>query len=76
MVGKIVWSENFVGGKLFLAEILFVNFCLQITSSWVKLRLYTENQIPGGPGSDLKVCGGWVVVGGVETNFSVKLSSS
>ena len=34
------------------------NFCLHISSSWVKIRLYTENQLPRLPGSVLKVRGG------------------
>ena len=36
-------------------------FCLSISSSWVNLRLHTENQLYTLPGSALKVC---VVVGG------------
>ena len=40
----------------------FVLF-LHISSSWVKIRLYTENQLPMLSGSGLKVPGGWVVVG-------------
>ena len=31
------------------------NFFLHISSSWVKIRLYTENQPPGLSGSALKV---------------------
>ena len=30
-------------------------FFLHISSSWVKIRLHTENQLPGLPGSALKV---------------------
>ena len=44
---------------------------------WVVLMLYTEFQSSTMPGADQKfvvVGGGWVVV--VETNYSVKLSSS
>ena len=37
------------------------NFFLHISSSWVKIRLHTENHLPGLPGSALKVC----LVGGV-----------
>ena len=33
-------------------------FFLHISSSWVKIRLYTENQLPRLPGSALKVPGG------------------
>jgi hypothetical protein len=36
---------------------------LNISSSWVKIRLHTENQLRRLPGSALKVPGGgWVVV--------------
>ena len=39
-------------------------FFLHISSSWVKIRLYAENQLPMMSGSALKVVvgGGWVVV--------------
>ena len=33
------------------------------SSSWVELRLQTKNQLPGCPGTGLKVClvgGGWI----------------
>ena len=33
-------------------------FFLYISSSWVKIRLHTENELPRLPGSALKVCGG------------------
>ena len=37
------------------------------SSSWIKIRLHTENQLPGLPGSALKVCvGGVVVVGSTQ----------
>jgi hypothetical protein len=36
------------------------NFCCPISFSWVKIRLYTQNQLPRSSGSALKVCGGWV----------------
>ena len=43
-----------------------------ISSSWVKIRLYTENQLPSLPGSALKVpvvgWGWWVT-----THYKVKL---
>ena len=44
-------------------------FLLQISSSWVKIRLPTENQVPRLPGSAIKVwfggggCGGVVGLG-------------
>ena len=39
-------------------------FFLYISSSWVKIRLHTENELPMLPGSALKVpVGGGVVVG-------------
>ena len=38
--------------------------------SWVEIRLHTENQLLGLPGSGLKVC----VVGYVQTNYFVELS--
>ena len=37
-------------------------FLLSISSSWVNMRLHTENQLYTMPGSALKVCvvgGGW-----------------
>ena len=45
-------------------------FFLHISSSWVKIRLHTENQLPGLPGSGLKVllCG--VVYVNYEWHFS------
>ena len=39
-------------------------FFLHISSSWVKIRLHTENQLPGLPGSALKVSVGWGRGGG------------
>jgi hypothetical protein len=33
---------------------------LHISSTWVNIRLYTENQLPRLSGSGLKVCGGGV----------------
>ena len=44
-------------------------FLLSISSSWVNMRLHTENQLYTMPGSALKVC----VVGGVESEFSYQL---
>ena len=40
----------------------YAYFILCISSSWVNLRLHTENQLYTLPGSALKVCGGggWV----------------
>jgi hypothetical protein len=52
-------------------------FFLRISSSWVNLRLHTENQLDTLPGSVLKVCvvGGWWWwwVVGVESEFSGQL---
>jgi hypothetical protein len=48
----------------------FAVFFLSISSSWVNIRLHTENQLYTLPGSALKVC---VVVGGVESEFSDRL---
>ena len=42
------------------------NFFLHISSSWVKIRLHTENQLPRLPGSTLKVVVWWWVGGWVE----------
>jgi hypothetical protein len=43
-----------------------IEVVFHISSSWVKIRLHTENQIPGLPRTDLNVmtpwCGGVVVV--------------
>ena len=60
----------FISGQI----VIFVghsNWCcfLHISSSWVKIRLYTENQLPRLPGSALKV----PVVGWVLTHYQVKL---
>ena len=44
-------------------------FFLHISSRWVKIRLYTENQLPSLPGSALKV----PVVGWFPTHYQVKL---
>ena len=43
-------------------------FFLHESSSWVKIGLHAENQLPGWSGSGLKVCGGgwWVVVVGSD----------
>ena len=41
-----------------------------ISSSWVKIKLCTENQLPRLPGSALEVPGG---VGWVPTHYQVKL---
>ena len=41
-------------------------FFLHISSSWVKIRLHTENQLPRLPGSALKVPGWW---GGVVASY-------
>ena len=46
-------------------------FVLHISSTWVKIRLYTENQLPRLSGSGLKVPGGWLVGG--PTHYQVKL---
>jgi hypothetical protein len=44
-------------------EVIFHN-----SSSWVKIRLHTENQLPGSPGSALKVCVvGWWGGGGFHS---------
>ena len=51
------------------------NIFLQISSSCVVLDLNTKFVLPKLPLGCEKVCGGWWV-GGVETNFSVKLCSS
>ena len=40
------------------------NFVKHISSSWVKIRLDAENQLPKLPGSALKVCVGWGGGGG------------
>ena len=32
---------------------------LHKSSSWVEIRLHAKNQLPGYPGSGLKVSGGW-----------------
>ena len=39
-------------------------FFLHISSSWVKIRLHTENELPMLPGSTLKVPGWWWGGGG------------
>ena len=49
----------FLGGKGWVRS---PKFFLYISSSWVKIRLHTENQLPRWSGSALKVCLGWWVV--------------
>ena len=45
---EIFFSQKFFGSqKKIWSEMFWVNIILQISSSWVKLRLYTENQLPG-----------------------------
>ena len=45
-------------------------FFLHILSSWVKIRLYTENQLPMLSGTALKVyVGGWGGGGGPTNNL-------
>jgi hypothetical protein len=48
---------------------------LHISSIWVKIMLYTENQLPRLSGSGLKVCDGVVGVGGLDTNCLVTPTS-
>ena len=51
-------------GQIFLGSTkIWVNFfLLHESSSWVKIGLHAENQLPGWSGSGIKVCGGgwWV----------------
>ena len=49
-------------------EVVFHN-----SSSWVKIRLHTENQLPGLPENALKVCVGGV--GWVPLNYVVTPTS-
>ena len=49
------------------------NCFLQISSSLVKVRLHTDNQLPRMPGSALKVCVGGCSVVVVESEFSDQL---
>ena len=47
---------------------------LHISPSWVKIRLYTKNQLPRMSESGLKVPGGWGGGGGwLPTHYQVKL---
>ena len=50
-LGQINVDQKKIGSKFFLHE----------SSSWVKIGLHAENQLPGWSGSCLKVCGGWWV---------------
>ena len=61
--GHLPFGKNW--GHLPFSKILRLS-----SSSCVKIRLHTENQHPGLPGSVLKVC---VVGGGVESEFSDQL---
>jgi hypothetical protein len=36
-----------------------IKVVFHISSSWVKIKLHTENQLPGLPGGALTVCVGW-----------------
>ena len=51
------------------------NLFLQISSSWVKMRLHTKNQLPRLSGSALKICDEWwlgrVMGGWVPLNYVV-----
>ena len=62
-----MWVKKNLGKKNF-----WVNFFLHESSSWVKIGLHAENQLPGWSGSGLKVCGGWVGGGWVLTHNVVK----
>ena len=55
------------------------NFFLHSSSSWVKLRLPSENHPPGLPGSASRVCcgvGGWGGVGNKVIMRSIQLELS
>ena len=78
---KKIRSEFFLGQqnlgqKKFGSKKFGVQFFLHESSSWVKIGLHAENQLPGWSGSGLKVCvvgGGWWVGGGwVLTHNLVK----
>ena len=43
---------------------IWVDFFLHESSSWVKIGLHAENQLPGWSGTSLKVFRWWVVGGG------------
>ena len=57
-------------GSIDLLLLLKLHHRLHISTSWVKIRLHTKNQLPRLPGSALKVPGGgWV--GGGPTHYHV-----
>ena len=61
-ISKIVATFVYASSQGQHTHFAQTNF-LHISSSWVKIRLHTENQLPRLPGSALKVYSGWV--GGV-----------
>jgi hypothetical protein len=68
----IYWGGEGRGGQV-------TPFFLHISSSWVKIRLHTENQLPGLSGSALKVWLGWVGGvgwGGGPTDYFITLNLS
>ena len=62
---KNIWSEKNLVRKIFGQKktrfdgFFWSDFFGWIYSSWVKMRLHIKSQLPGVPGSALKVCGGW-----------------
>ena len=69
MVKKIKFDN-----KIFFVLVVVVsgdpNFCLPISSSWVEIRLHTEDQPPRLSRSALKVSPGGGVVGGPTKYFA------
>ena len=62
-----VWLADYIHFACVKRVIFFI--FLGRLSSWVKIRLHTENQLPMLPGSALKVPVWVVVVGGVVASY-------
>ena len=85
-VGNLFWPNSVllqkkIGSKKFWAEKIWVkknlgqkNVWVHESSSWVKIGLHTENQLPGWSGSGLKFFRWWV--GGLHTHNLVKPTST
>ena len=78
-----MWVKKKVGQKKFGSKKMWVKFCfVHESSSWVKIGLHAENQLPGWSGSGLKVNAKlnnnntefvwWWVGGGLHTHNRVK----
>ena len=75
-IKKKCWPKKNVGQKKFWVKKMWLKkkcgyFFLHESSSWVKIGLHAENQLPGWSGTGLKVFRWWWV-GGLHTHNRVK----